>query len=78
VIRPPIGQFGGAFGLKTVTTVLPGASPETMASAVATPLERQFSRIAGQQVSDGNSIAALLLTFSGHSNSRHNTFCSGA
>jgi multidrug efflux pump len=26
---------------------LPGASPETMASAVATPLERQFSRIAG-------------------------------
>src|SRR6266513_294932 len=25
----------------------PGASPETMASAVATPLERQFSRIAG-------------------------------
>ena len=26
---------------------LPGASPETMAAAVATPLERQFSRIAG-------------------------------
>jgi multidrug efflux pump len=26
---------------------LPGADPETMASAVATPLERQFSRIAG-------------------------------
>src|SRR5579864_8804414 len=25
---------------------LPGASPETMASAVATPLERQFGRIA--------------------------------
>src|SRR5689334_25165697 len=25
----------------------PGASPETMASAVATPLERQFGRIAG-------------------------------
>ena len=30
-----------------VTTTLPGASPETMASAVATPLERQFSSIAG-------------------------------
>src|SRR5256712_1869860 len=30
-----------------VGAVLPGASPETMASAVATPLERQFSRIAG-------------------------------
>src|SRR5437763_8070194 len=26
---------------------LPGASPETMASAVATPLDRQFGRIAG-------------------------------
>ena len=29
-----------------VSASLPGASPETMASAVATPLERQFSRIA--------------------------------
>ena len=26
---------------------LPGASPETMASSVATPLERQFGRISG-------------------------------
>jgi multidrug efflux pump len=31
----------------SVVTGLPGASPETMASAVATPLERQFGRIAG-------------------------------
>ncbi|MBI5185006.1 MAG: efflux RND transporter permease subunit [Nitrospinae bacterium] len=30
-----------------VTASLPGANPETMASAVATPLERQFSTIAG-------------------------------
>ena len=30
-----------------VTAFLPGASPETMASSVATPLERQFSTIAG-------------------------------
>jgi HAE1 family hydrophobic/amphiphilic exporter-1 len=30
-----------------VSAVLPGASPDTMASAVATPLERQFSTIAG-------------------------------
>jgi multidrug efflux pump len=30
-----------------VESRLPGASPETMASAVATPLERQFGRIAG-------------------------------
>src|SRR5881397_3476796 len=31
----------------SVNASLPGASPETMASAVATPLERQFGRIAG-------------------------------
>jgi hydrophobic/amphiphilic exporter-1 (mainly G- bacteria), HAE1 family len=30
-----------------VSTSLPGASPEVMASAVATPLEKQFSTIAG-------------------------------
>ena len=30
-----------------VSASLPGASPETMASSVATPLEQQFSRIAG-------------------------------
>src|ERR1051325_10392397 len=30
-----------------VTASLPGASPETMAAAVATPLENQFSTIAG-------------------------------
>ncbi len=30
-----------------VSAGLPGASPETMASAVATPLERRFGRIAG-------------------------------
>ncbi len=30
-----------------VSSGLPGASPETMASSVATPLERQFGRIAG-------------------------------
>jgi len=30
-----------------VNASLPGASPETMASSVATPLERQFSTIAG-------------------------------
>jgi multidrug efflux pump len=31
----------------SVQTSLPGASPEIMASSVATPLERQFGRIAG-------------------------------
>ena len=31
----------------SVQANLPGASPETMATSVATPLERQFGRIAG-------------------------------
>jgi HAE1 family hydrophobic/amphiphilic exporter-1 len=31
----------------TVTAILPGASPQTMAATVATPLEKQFSTIAG-------------------------------
>jgi HAE1 family hydrophobic/amphiphilic exporter-1 len=35
------------FPVIQVTANLPGASPETMASSVATPLERQFSTIAG-------------------------------
>src|SRR5881394_3176174 len=35
------------FPTVSVNAGLPGASPETMASSVATPLERQFGRIAG-------------------------------
>src|SRR5947209_3532915 len=35
------------FPVISVNASLPGASPETMASAVATPLERQFGRISG-------------------------------
>ncbi|HLI82912.1 MAG TPA: efflux RND transporter permease subunit [Bryobacteraceae bacterium] len=39
-----------------VSASLPGADPETMASAVATPLERQFSTIAGiDSMSSSNS-----------------------
>jgi multidrug efflux pump len=41
----------------SVGAALPGASPETMASAVATPLERQFGRIAG--VTEMTSSSAL-------------------
>ncbi len=40
-----------------VSASLPGASPETMASAVATPLERQFSTIAG--IDSMSSVSAL-------------------
>src|SRR6267378_391142 len=35
------------FPVIQVSAGLPGADPQTMASAVATPLERQFGRIAG-------------------------------
>ena len=41
----------------SVSAALPGASPETMASAVATPLERQFGRIAG--ITEMSSASAL-------------------
>ena len=41
----PIPQVD--FPTISVNAALPGASPETMASTVATPLERQFGRIAG-------------------------------
>jgi HAE1 family hydrophobic/amphiphilic exporter-1 len=43
-----------------VTARLPGASPETMASAVATPLEGEFSTIAG--LDNMNSVSALGLS----------------
>jgi multidrug efflux pump len=45
---------------------LPGASPETMASAVATPLERQFGRIAGvtqMTSSSGLGSTSIILQF---------------
>ncbi|HEY7169549.1 MAG TPA: efflux RND transporter permease subunit [Vicinamibacterales bacterium] len=40
-----------------VSAALPGASPETMAAAVATPLEKQFATIAG--ISSINSTSSL-------------------
>ncbi|HCL81373.1 MAG TPA: acriflavine resistance protein B [Nitrospiraceae bacterium] len=49
-----------------VTSNLPGASPETMASAVATPLERQFSTIAGLDAmtsTNGQGVSVITLKF---------------
>ncbi len=49
-----------------VSAGLPGASPETMASSVATPLERQFGRIAGvNQMTSTSSLgsASVVLQF---------------
>jgi hydrophobic/amphiphilic exporter-1 (mainly G- bacteria), HAE1 family len=46
-----------------VTASLPGASPETMAAAVATPLENQFSMIAGlSSMSSSNSLGNTQIT----------------
>src|SRR5436853_762647 len=46
-----------------VSANLPGASPETMASSVATPLERQFSRIAGvTQMTSSNNLGSASIT----------------
>src|SRR5487761_2398238 len=46
-----------------VNTNLPGASPETMASAGATPLERQFSTIAGlDSMSSTNALGVSQIT----------------
>ncbi|HEY6008062.1 MAG TPA: efflux RND transporter permease subunit, partial [Geobacteraceae bacterium] len=49
-----------------VTSNLPGANPETMASAVATPLERQFSTIAGldsMTSTNGQGVSIITLKF---------------
>jgi HAE1 family hydrophobic/amphiphilic exporter-1 len=46
-----------------VSASLPGANPETMASSVATPLERQFSTIAGvKQMSSSNTQGGSTIT----------------
>lgn len=46
-----------------VSAMLPGANPETMASAVATPLERQFGRIAGvTEMTSASSLGSTQIT----------------
>jgi hydrophobic/amphiphilic exporter-1 (mainly G- bacteria), HAE1 family len=49
-----------------VNAVLPGANPETMAATVATPLEREFSTIAGiesMSSSNGQGSTSITVTF---------------
>ncbi|HET9695278.1 MAG TPA: efflux RND transporter permease subunit, partial [Terriglobales bacterium] len=47
----------------SVSASLPGASPDTMASAVATPLEKQFSTIAGvDQMTSSNTLGSTQIT----------------
>ncbi|MEI6463591.1 MAG: efflux RND transporter permease subunit, partial [Verrucomicrobiota bacterium] len=51
------------FPTLVVTAYLPGATPETMASAVATPLEQQFSTIAGiDTMTSSSSLGATSIT----------------
>ncbi|MBF0128266.1 MAG: efflux RND transporter permease subunit, partial [Magnetococcales bacterium] len=46
-----------------VSASLSGASPETMASAVATPLEKQFSTIAGiESINSNNTLGSTQIT----------------
>ena len=46
-----------------VSAGLPGASPETMASSVATPLERQFGRIAGlNELTSSSALGSCAIT----------------
>jgi HAE1 family hydrophobic/amphiphilic exporter-1 len=47
------------FPVIQVKAVLPGASPKTMASSVASPLERQFSAIAGLEAMSSTSSQGL-------------------
>src|SRR6266446_1775377 len=47
----------------SVSASLPGASPETMASSVATPLERQFGRIAAvTEMTSSSSLGSTSIT----------------
>ena len=51
------------FPTLAVSASLPGASPETMASSVATPLERQFGRIAAvTEMSSSSSLGSTTIT----------------
>src|SRR5438477_6628226 len=47
----------------SVSASLPGASPETMSASVATPLERQFGRIAGiTEMTSSSSLGTTSIT----------------
>src|SRR5438105_8974258 len=62
--RLPVSDLPNVdFPTLLVTASLPGANPETMAAAVATPLERQFSTIAGlDQMSSASIVGGTQIT----------------
>ena len=54
--RLPVSDLPNVdFPTLQVSAVLPGASPETMAASVATPLEKEFSTIAGLDTMNSSS-----------------------
>src|SRR6266545_1785531 len=62
--RLPVSDLPNVdFPTINVSASLPGASPETMAAAVATPLEKQFSTIAGlDQMTSTSSLGGTNIT----------------
>ncbi|HXK17587.1 MAG TPA: efflux RND transporter permease subunit, partial [Polyangiaceae bacterium] len=63
-LRLPVSPLPNVdFPTIQVSAALPGASPETMASSVATPLERRFGRIAGiTEITSASVLGATSLT----------------
>ena len=55
-VLPVSRPAGDRFPDDSVNASLPGASPETMASAVALPLEKQFSTISGLTSMNSNNL----------------------
>ena len=62
--RLPVSDLPNVdFPTISVSASLPGASPETMAASVATPLEQQFSSIAGiESMSSSSSLGGTSIT----------------
>jgi len=62
--RLPVSDLPSVdFPTISVNANLPGASPETMAAAVATPLEKQFSTIAGiDNMTSSSSLGSASIT----------------
>lgn len=60
----PIAELPNVdFPVVEVSASLPGASPETMASSVATPLENQFTQVAGiRKMTSVNSLGSTRIT----------------
>ena len=69
---PVAPAAAGRFSVISGNARLPGASPETMASSVATPLERQFGRIAGSnEMTSSSTLGSTSITLAVRSEPQH-------